>query len=98
MGLITSTLRHVSITSAETMHNVPYPTPGEILMEEFLEPTGITQHRLAKEIGVSARCIGEIVTGKRSVTADSGLRLSQFFGTSEGFWTGLQKDHDCAVA
>jgi addiction module HigA family antidote len=98
MGLITSTLRHVLITSAETMLNVPCPTSGEILMEEFLKPMGITQHRLAKEIGVSSRCIGDIVTGKRSVTADNSLRLSRFFGTSEGFWTGLQKDHDRAVA
>jgi len=59
---------------------------------------GITQYRLAKAIGVPQRRIGEIVSGKRSVTADTGLRLSRFFGTSEGFWTGLQDDHDRAVA
>lgn len=80
------------------MRSVPYPTPGEILLEEFLKPMGITQYRLAKEIGVSQRRIGEIVTGKRGVSADTGLRLSRFFGTSEGFWTGLQDDHDRAVA
>lgn len=80
------------------MRNIPYPTPGEILLEEFLKPMGITQYRLAKAIGVSQRRIGEIVSGKRSVTADTGLRLSRFFGTSEGFWTGLQDDHDRAVA
>lgn len=80
------------------MRNIPYPTPGEILLEEFLKPMGITQYRLAKAIGVPQRRIGEIVSGKRSVTADTGLRLSRFFGTSEGFWTGLQDDHDRAVA
>lgn len=80
------------------MRTVPYPTPGEILSEEFLKPMGISQYRLAKEIGVSAHRIGEIVAGKRAVTADTGLRLSRFLGTSEGFWTGLQDDFDRAVA
>jgi addiction module HigA family antidote len=79
------------------MRTVPYPTPGEILLKEFLEPMGMTQYRLAREIGVSQRRIGEIVAGKRSVTADTGLRLARFFGTSEGFWTGLQDDHDRAM-
>ena len=77
---------------------VPYPTPGEILREEFLEPLGITQYRLAKEIGVPQARIGEIVAGKRSVTADTGLRLSRFFGMSDGFWTGLQLDYETAMA
>ena len=80
------------------MRKIPYPHPGEILLEEFLKPMGITQYRLAKEIGVSQRRIGEIVAGKRSVTADTGLRLSKFFGMSEGFWIGLQMDHDAARA
>ena len=80
------------------MRTVPYPTPGEILLKEYLEPMGITQYRLAKEIGVSQRRIGEIVAGKRSITADTGLRLARFFGTPEGFWTGLQDDHDRAMA
>lgn len=75
---------------------IPYPHPGEILIEEFLKPMGITQYRLAKEIGVPQRRIGEIVTGKRSVTADTGLRLSRFFGMSDDFWTGLQMDFDAA--
>jgi addiction module HigA family antidote len=75
-----------------------YPTPGEILLEEFLKPMGITQYRLAKEIGVPQRRIGEIVAGKRAVTADTGLRLSRFFGTSDGFWVGLQTDYDTARA
>ena len=80
------------------MRNVPHPTPGEILLEEFLKPMGITQYRLAKEIGVSQRRIGEIVAGTRAVTADTGLRLSKFFGTSEGFWIRLQLDCDAARA
>ena len=77
---------------------IPYPAPGEILLEEFLKPMGITQYRLAKEIGVPQRRIGEIVAGKRAVTADTGLRLSRFFGTSDGFWVGLQTDYDTAQA
>src|ERR1700740_2214598 len=78
------------------MRKIPYPHPGEILVEEFLKPMGITQYRLAKEIGVPQRRIGEIVAGTRGVTADKGLRLSRFFGMSEGFWTGLQMDYDAA--
>lgn len=78
------------------MRTVPYPTPGEILLHEFLEPMGITQYRLAKAIGVPQRRIGQIVSGDRAVTADTGLRLSRFFGMSEGFWTGLQASYDRA--
>jgi len=80
------------------MRQVPYPHPGEILMEEFLKPMEITQYRLAKEIGVSQRRIGEIIAGSRGITADTGLRLSRFFGMSEGFWTGLQLDYEAALA
>ncbi|MBE2292651.1 MAG: HigA family addiction module antidote protein [Xanthomonadaceae bacterium] len=80
------------------MRKVPYPHPGEILMQEFLEPMGISQYRLAKEIGVPQRRIGEIVAGTRAVTVDTGLRLSRFFGMSEGFWTGLQLDYEAASA
>ena len=79
-------------------HKLPPIHPGEILLEEFLEPMGISQYRLAKEIGVPQRRIGEIVAGTRAVTVDTGLRLSRFFGTSEGFWTGLQLDYDAATA
>lgn len=78
------------------MRKIPYPHPGEILLEEFLTPMGITQYRLAKEINVSQRRISEIVTGSRSITADTGLRLSRFFGMSDGFWIGLQMDYDAA--
>lgn len=80
------------------MREIPYPTPGEILLEEFLKPMGITQYRLAKEIGVPQRRIGEIVAGKRAITADTGLRLARFFGMSDGFWIGLQADYDTARA
>jgi len=78
------------------MRKVPHPHPGEILLEEFLKPMGITQYRLAKEIGVPQRRIGEIVAGKRAVTADTGLRLSRFFEMSDGFWIGLQMDYEAA--
>ncbi|MDV6012963.1 HigA family addiction module antitoxin [Haloechinothrix sp. LS1_15] len=64
--------------------------PGEILREEFLEPLGITVYRLAHDIGVAETRIAEIVKGRRAITADTGLRLSRYFGTSEAFWTGLQ--------
>ena len=80
------------------MRKVPYPHPGEILLEEFLKPMGITQYRLAKEIGVPQRRIGEIVAGTRAVTPDTGLRLSRFFGMSEDFWMGLQLDFERAKA
>jgi len=78
------------------MRKVPYPHPGAILLEEFLKPMEISQYRLAKEIGVPQRRIGEIVAGKRAVTTDTGLRLSRFFGMSEDFWIGLQMDYDAA--
>ena len=78
--------------------HVPYPTPGEILNEEFLKPMGLTQYRLAKAIGVSQRRIGEIIAGKRAITTDTGLRLSRFFGLSDGFWERLQVDYDLAAA
>jgi len=71
--------------------------PGEILMEEFLEPLGISQYRLAKDISVPPRRINEIVHGKRSVTADTALRLSRFFGTTERFWLNLQVRYDLEV-
>jgi addiction module HigA family antidote len=73
-------------------------TPGELLREEFLIPMGISQYRLAKEIGVPAQRIGEIVAGKRSVTADTDLRLCRFFGLSKGYWLRAQAAHDTEVA
>jgi addiction module HigA family antidote len=68
--------------------------PGEILMEEFLKPMSISQYRLAKDINVPARRINEIVHGKRSITPDTALRLSKFFGLSERFWINLQARYD----
>ena len=71
--------------------------PGEILLEEFLKPMGISQYRLAKDISVSARRINEIAHGKRSITPDTALRLSRYFGLSERFWTNLQSRYDLEV-
>ena len=68
--------------------------PGEVLMKEFLEPMSITQYRLAKDISVPPRRINEIVHGKRAITADTALRLSRYFGTSERFWINLQTRYD----
>lgn len=78
----------------EPQQLLPNIHPGEILREEFLKPLGISQNRLAREIGVPPRRINEIVLEKRSITADTALRLARFFGTSEGFWMGLQADYD----
>jgi len=73
-------------------------TPGELLLEEFLLPMGITQYRLAKEIGVPAQRIGEIVAGRRAVTADTDLRLCKFFGLSNGYWLRAQATYDTEIA
>jgi len=72
--------------------------PGEILAEEFLEPLGVSQYRLAKDIAVPPRRINEVVHGKRSITADTALRLARYFGTSERFWLNLQTRYDLEVA
>ena len=71
--------------------------PGEILSEEFLKPLGISQYRLAKDIKVPARRVNEIVHGKRSISADTALRLSRYFNLSERFWLNLQARHDLEV-
>ncbi len=68
--------------------------PGEVLQEEFLKPMGLSQNRLALDIGVPARRINEIVLGKRGVTADTALRLARYFGMSAQFWLGLQLDYE----
>lgn len=77
---------------------VPLATPGQILLHEFLEPMGITQYRLAKEIGVPQRRIGEIVAGRRSITADTALRLAAFFGTDAQSWLNLQSHYETEQA
>jgi addiction module HigA family antidote len=71
--------------------------PGEILMEEFLEPMGITQYRLSKDIGVPPRRINEIVHGKRAISPDTALRLGRFFGMTETFWSNLQAHYDLEI-
>jgi addiction module HigA family antidote len=73
-------------------------TPGELLREEFLVPMGLTQYRVAKEIGVPAQRIGDIIAGKRSITADTDLRLCRFFGLSNGYWLRAQAAYDTEVA
>jgi addiction module HigA family antidote len=80
-----------SATTTELLIN---PTPGDVLLEDFLKPLGMSQSSLARAIGVPPRRINEIVLGKRSVTADTDLRLSRYWGMSEGFWLALQADHD----
>jgi len=80
------------------MHRLPNIHPGEILREEFLEPMGISQYRLAKTIGVPAMRINEMCAGKRPVTAYTARRLSRTFGTTPEFWLGLQADYDTEEA
>ncbi len=73
-------------------------TPGELLSEEYLKPMAISQYRVAKEIGVPAQRIGDIVAGKRAITADTDLRLCRFFGLSNGYWLRAQAAYDTEVA
>lgn len=80
------------------MKTLPNIHPGEVLLEEFLVPLGISQNALARAAGVPPRRINEIVLGKRSVTADTAVRLAAVLGTSERFWLGLQADHDLEEA
>jgi antitoxin HigA-1 len=76
---------------------LPPVHPGEVLLEEFLEPMEISQYRLAKDISVAPRRINEIVHGKRAITADTALRLARFFGTSDRFWLNLQTSYDLDI-
>ena len=78
--------------------DMPPIHPGEILLDDCLKPMGITQYRLAKSIGVPQRRIGEIVAGRRSITADIALRLALFFGTDDQSWMNLQTHYDLAIA
>ena len=84
-----------SPTTTELLHN---PHPGEILLEEFLKPMGISRYRLAKSIGVPQRRVDEICAGKRAITADTALRLGKYFGVSPEVWMNLQTDYDLRVA
>ena len=83
---------------SESMATLKPVTPGELLLEEFLVPMALSQYRLAKEIDVPAQRIGEIVAGKRVITADTDLRLCRFFGLSNGYWLRAQVAHDTEVA
>ena len=78
------------------IRNVAPVSPGEVLEEEFLKPLGLTKYRLARDIGVPARRIGDIVAGKRAVTADTDLRLCRYFGLSDGWWLLGQANYDTA--
>ena len=78
----------------ETHEKLPPVHPGEVLAEEFLDPMGVSQYRLAKDISVPPRRINEIVHGTRGVSADTALRLARYFGTSEQFWMNLQSRYD----
>ena len=82
----------------QTMKKLRNIHPGEVLLEEFMRPFEISQKSLARAAGVPPRRINEIVLGKRGITADTALRLAAFFGTSEGFWMGLQADYDLEEA
>lgn len=79
-------------------NRLPNVHPGEILLEDFLKPLGISQNKLARDIKVPPRRVNEIVLGKRAITPDSALRLARYFGTSERFWLGLQLDFDLEEA
>ncbi len=85
-----TTIREV-IQMAKKLNNIH---PGEVLQEEFLDPLSVTVYRLAKDVGVPATRISEICHGRRSITADTALRLARYFGTSAKFWLGLQEDYD----
>ncbi len=80
------------------MRSVRPVSPGEMLDEEFLKPLGLSKYRLAKDIGVPPQRIGDIVAGKRSITADTDLRLCRYFGLSDGWWLRGQASYDTAVA
>ncbi|GLQ94422.1 HigA family addiction module antitoxin [Dyella acidisoli] len=80
------------------MKTLPNIHPGEVLLDEFLNPLGISQNALARAAGVPPRRINEIVLGKRSITADTAVRLAAALGTSERFWLGLQADYDLEEA
>jgi addiction module HigA family antidote len=91
-------LRSWIITGETDMDRLPPIHPGEVLLEDFMRPLGLTQYRVAKDIGVSPLRISQIVHGKRSITADTALRLARYFGTSPTVWLRLQARYDLEVA
>lgn len=90
-------LKFSTITKTRKSDLLPIPTPGEILLEDFLKPAGQSQNALARAIGVSPRRINEIVLGKRAITADTDLRLARYYRISEGIFLGLQADYELRV-
>jgi antitoxin HigA-1 len=90
-------LKSSNTTEANKADLLPIPTPGEILLEDFLKPTGQSQNALARAIGVSPRRINEIVLGKRAITADTDLRLARYYKISEGIFLGLQADYELRI-
>lgn len=80
------------------MRTVPFPHPGEVLKEEFLDPMGITAYRLATDIGVTQTRISQIIHGQRALTTDTALRLARYFGTTETFWMAMQSHYEAAIA
>ena len=90
--------RRLPLKDIEITRNVPPVSPGEMLEEKFLKPLGLTKYRLAKDIGVPPQRIGDIVAGKRAVTADTDLRLCRYFGLSDGWWLRGQASYDTAIA
>jgi len=95
---VLNTLKLLTTTKVKYMKKLKPVTPGEILLEEFLKPMGLSQYRLAKEINVPAQRINEIVAGRRSITADTDLRLCRFFSLSNGYWLRAQAACDTEVA
>ncbi len=98
MKLSTITKKQLKAKIMPTRKKLLPITPGELLLEKFLKPMGISQYRLAKEISVPAQRIGQIVAGRRAITADTDLRLCRFFGLSEGWWLRSQARHDTETA
>lgn len=94
MSIRIEDLRQIDFSDIATGERLPLVTPGEMLVEDFLKPLGITQYRLAKDLGVPQRRIGEIIAGKRAITVDTDLRLCKYFGLSDGWWLRLQADYD----
>ena len=96
--VIPMTSRFVTTTAEIDGETLPPVHPGEVLLEEFLKPLGLSQYRLARDVGVSPRRVNEIVHGQRAITAETALRLARFFGTSSRFWLNLQTCYDLEIA
>ncbi len=100
MGIRIEDLPHLDFSDViePRARRIPPTSPGEMLDKEFLKPLQMSNYRLAKEIGVPAQRIGEIIAGRRSITADTDLRLCRFFGLSDGWWLHVQANYDTEIA